>query len=602
MVQWKSFSGYQNRRMKKTFFALFFVITTAFAALPSVYACNMNVQCENITESVLRDCSDGDTKTLLAKCNEAWSSIEKAAKPHRAELDKMNKAIAAFQARIAQIEADVVRKTAEILQGEKNLQGSLVLASDRIRQFYKRRYINNPMYLFFSSTSIGSVLRTLGYQQAAVNEDKKVIIQTALIVKDLEDKKKALESEKATLASLKVDTDRRAQSVRTLLAQVSAYEGQLKSAIAAISARQQEFLAQKLAGLGIPLFAISGGGCSSDLTNGKSPTFSGGFGFFSFGVPNRVGLNQYGAWGRAKANQDYNTILRAYYNFDSLEKRDAQIRVDGYSDSYSLDTYVKHVFEVPDSWTENDLAALKAQAIAVRSYALAYTNNGQGSICTTQQCQVFQGNEKGGNWNKAVEATAGLVMVQGGNPIKAFFSSTHGGYAYNTGDLQGWSSTSYTKRMVDTTNGSVSSFSDLRSNAFDKDSPWFYCDWGGRSAEGGTAWLRPSEVADIVNVILLAKEDGSSQKHLVQTDKPNPDGVDTWDAGTVRSRLGDRAYSSISDISINADFGSGRVTNVTVSGDGKSNTFDGDTFKTYFNLRAPSNIQIVGPLYNVERR
>jgi peptidoglycan hydrolase-like amidase/peptidoglycan hydrolase CwlO-like protein len=538
---------------------------------------------------------------LLSKCGESIQNMENAVRPSRAELDRMNKAIAAFEARIKTIEADVATKTQEIAEGEKELEASLVLASERIRQFYMRSYTLNPMYLLFSSTTIGSALRTLGYQQAAVNEDKKIITQIALTVKDLEDKKKALEDEKATLAALKTDTDRRAASVRALVAQAEAYESKVQGYIAVISARQQEFLAQKLAGLGIPLYAISGGGCSSDLTNGKDPGFTGGFGFFTYGVPNRVGLNQYGAWGRAKSGQDYETILRAYYNFDSISDANAQIRVDGYS-TYSLDDYVKRVYEVPDSWTDNDMAALKAQAIAVRSYALAYTNNGQGSICTTQQCQVFKPDPKGGNWETAVNATAGKVMMQGGQPIKAFFSSTHGGYAYNTGDLQGWSSTSFTKRIVDTPNGSVSGFSDLKSNAYDKDSPWFYCDWGGRSAYGGTAWLKPEELADIVNVIILASADSSAQKHLVQTDKPNPDGVDTWDAGTVRSKLGDSAYNSISNVSVNVDFGTGRVNSVAVSGDGKSNTFDGNNFKTYFNLRAPSTIQIVGPLYNVEKR
>jgi len=262
---------------------------------------------------------------------------------------------------------------------------------------------------------------------------------------------------------------------------------------------------------------------------------------------------------------------------------------------------MNHVFEVPDSWTDNNLAALKAQAIAVRSYVMAYTNNGAGPICTTQQCQVFQTNEKGGNWKSAVDATAGQVMMQGGNPIKAYFSSTHGGYVFATGDLQGWSSTPYTKRAVDAT-GPISSFSDLNSKAYDKDSPWFYCDWGSRNQYNGTAWLTSSEVADIVNVMLLASQDSSAQKHLVQPDKPNPDGVDTWDASTVRSKLGGSAFNSVSSVSVSADFSVGRVTSVTVSGDAGTKTFDGDTFKTYFNLRAPLNIQIVGPLFNVERK
>ena len=585
--------------MKRIVISMAFSLVLALLFTRGVYA-------QECTAQNIQNLNSLDPITLQRmndKCNAALSEMQSAVKPHIDELTKMNAAIAAFQARITQIEADVVKRTAEIVQGEKDLAGSLVIASDRIRQFYIRSYVNNPMYLFLSSGSIGSVLRTLGYQQAAVNEDKKVITQTALTVKDLEDKKAALEKEKASLASLKADTDKRAVSVRALVAQATAYESQLQGYIAQISARQQEFLNQKLAGLGIPLFAISGGGCSSDLTNGKNPGFSGGFGFFTYGVPNRVGLNQYGAWGRAKAGQDYQTILRAYYNFDSIETRSATINVQGYG-GFSLDDYTKRIYEVPATWTDNDSAALKAQAIAIRSYALAYTNNGQGSICTTQQCQVFQPNPKTDNdnaWIKAVDATAGQVMVQGGNPIKAFFSSTHGGYVFATGDLSGWSSTGYTKRAVDTTGG-VGGFGDLQSKAYDRESPWFYCDWGSRSSYGGTAWLKPDEIADIVNVIMLAQQDSSAQPHLVQTDKPNPDGTETWDAGTVRSKLGGAAFGSISGISISADFSTGRVTSVTVSGDSGTKTFDGNTFKTYFNLRAPANIQIVGPLYNVERK
>jgi len=55
---------------------------------------------------------------------------------------------------------------------------------------------------------------------------------------------------------------------------------------------------------------------------------------------------------------------------------------------------------------------------------------------------------------------------------------------------------------------------------------------------------------------------------------------------------------TVSNISIGADFGTGRTTSVTIDG----RTLDGQEFKNYFNLRAPANIQIVGPLYNVEKR
>ena len=119
------------------------------------------------------------------------------------------------------------------------------------------------------------------------------------------------------------------------------------------------------------------------------------------------------------------------------------------------------------------------------------------------------------------------------------------------------------------------------------------------------AWLKSSETADIVNVILLAKTDSSTGEHLYQTDKPNPAGTDTWDESRVRSELQSRGatpFNNISEVSIGADFSGGRTTSVNVSGDAGSQSFSGDEFKNWFNLRAPANIQIVGPLFNVERQ
>jgi len=549
--------------------------------------------------------NDSRLTEVNAVCQDALQNMEKAVKPHRDELRKMEAAIAAFQGRIKVIEADVAKKASAIAKGEKELEGFLGVAGRRIRQFYIRSFTTNPMALLLSSANIGSVLRTIGYQQAAVNEDKKTITQTALSVKDLEDKKKALEGEKATLAALKADTDRRAASVRKLVAEADAYESQLQGLIAQISSRQQEFLGEKLAGLNIPRSAGLMGGCIDDRP--IDPGFSPRFAMFTYGVPNRVGMNQWGAKGRAEAGQDYEQILRAYYNADVTRGYNTGITIhvvgtneygQSFNDSWNIEEYVKHVYEVPTNW---DSKALKAQAIAARSYALAYTNNGAGSICPSQQCQVVKRELNSDAWQKAVGDTAGIVLTNGGNPIKAWFSSTHGGYVFASGDLIGWSSTPWTKRAVDASS-SINSFSDLFSSAYDRGSPWFYCDWGSRRDYNKTAWLKPGELADIVNVILLVRRDSSTREHLYQPDKPNPAGTDTWDAGRVRSELGSGAFNNISDISVDWDRGNGRTTQVHVSGDSGSQNFDGAEFRNFFNLRAPANIQIVGPLFNVEKK
>jgi SpoIID/LytB domain protein len=415
----------------------------------------------------------------------------------------------------------------------------------------------------------------------------------------LPNQKIALENEETSIATIK-------NKLAVIVNGAKAYQATLSNQISQLSALQQQILAQRLSSLNIPLYASTAGGCSSDI--GKDPGFGNKFGFFTYGVPNRVGLNQYGAYGRANAGQNSDTILRAYYNFDGYQNiNNVNINVNDGNGvnagnviwSGSLEDYVKRIYEVPDGWPSE---ALKAQAIAVRSYVLAATNNGANSICANQNCQVFKTDPKGGNWDQAVNDTSGQVMVQGGQPIKAWFSSTHGGYVHSSGDI-GWSDTSFTKNAQDTS-GSVNNFSDLNNNAYDKSSPWFYCDWGSRSSSNNTAWLQSNEVADIVNVILLLEKDSSVANHLYQTDKPNLAGTDTWDAGRIRQELQNRGitpYNNIDSVSISADFGSGKVSNVSVSGDAGSNSFSGSDFKNYFNLRAPANIQIAGPLYNVER-
>ena len=542
--------------------------------------------------------------------------MEKAKKPHADALKKMEADIAAFQSRIKGIEKELLKKAAAIAEGEKELEEVMLLAGVRIRQFYIRSSTSVPMLALLSSTNVGSALRSYAYQQAVTSEDKKVITQTALLVKDLEERKKKLEKENTTLSSLKDDLDKRAVSVRKLVGEATAYQTKLSSLIASLTAQQQSFLAQKLAGLNISRSANTAGRCDSDLTNGRDPGFSPKFAFFTYGVPNRIGMNQYGAWGRAKQGQNETQILQAYYNYDEIKKWDTgvQIRVDGYSTPYSLDNYVKRIYEIPDSWTDNNLAALKAQAIAARSYVLAYTNNGNGSICATESCQVFKGDPKGGNWEQAVNQTEGQVMVKGGNPIKAWFSSTHGGYIFSSGEI-GWNPTDWTKHANDFV-GSVNSFDDLKNNAYDKDSTWFYCDWGSRSEYAKTAWLKQQELADIVNVILLVRKNSSNACFVYQPDKPPPAPdrpeicsqpgnccvTDNWSADKVKQELGSGVFNNIDSVSISADFGFGRSTNVNGNGDAGSFSFSGSEFKDFFNLRAPANIQIVGPLFNIEKK
>src|SRR3989344_5939531 len=544
-----------------------------------------------------------DINKKLSELQSALSASQKATAPLESQLKNLQTQLKGIENRVAFVERDLVEKKKIIDQGYQDLEKNKSIFNKTVRDYYIKSYFLSPLLVFVSQADAAQVTRIIIYQKRDADRDKDTITQIALKIVGLEERKAKLEEEEAKLVSIKEKLAQEKGEIDKVVKGAKDYQASLSSEIAKLSARQKEILGQRLAALNIPRSAATSlSGCVDDRN--VDPGFSPRIAFFTYGVPNRTGLNQYGADGRARAGQSVEQILEAYYTSYELKKdfsTDININVDGYG-SYNIEEYVKRIYEMPASFA---MEALKAQAVAARSYALSYTNTGAGSICTTQSCQVFKPEAKGGAWEEAVNATRGWVMVSGGSPVKAWYSSTHGGYILSTGEIPGWSATSWTKHAIDTTTGAASGFSDLFSNAYDRESPWFYCDWGSRSEYNKTAWLKSSEVADIMNVILLAKADSSAGEHLYQTDKPNPAGTDTWDEARVRQELSNRGvtpFSNISDVSIGADFSAGRTTSVGILGDGGSQSFSGDEFKNWFNLRAPANIQIVGPLFNVERQ
>lgn len=532
-----------------------------------------------------------DITKKINELNQALSNSKAATAPLESQLKTMVAQINDIKNRIVGIENDVAAKKKSISVGYEKMAQQQEELNDIIRTVYTDSYYANPLLTLLLPFDASDRTKQLMYQQAITDQNKQKLTTMALVIQDLETKKRNLEDEEKRLATAKVSLDEQSEKLDKTVAGAKTYQSELSGQIAQLSAQQQQLLGQKLAALNIPRSAgTSARGCSDD--RGVDPGFSPRLAFFTYGAPHRNGLNQYGAWGRAKMGQNEEQILQAYYPNFSLKKdydQGAQVNVDGHG-TFSIEDYVKRIYEVPDSWTDNNLAVLKAQAVAARSYALNSMQR-NGHICTTESCQVFKPEPKGGNWEQAVEATKGWVLMDGSNPAFSQYASTHGGYILNLGKFDG-------------DGDNPTSFAQLNERAFDKASPWFYCDWGARSQYANTAWLKPDEVADIVNVILLAKRDSSVGEHLYQPDKP-PAGKDVWSAERVKSELRSRGgtpYNTVSDVSASADFGSGKTTSVNVSGDGGSNSFNPSEFKDWFNLRAPANIQIVGPLYNIEKQ
>lgn len=111
----------------------------------------------------------------------------------------------------------------------------------------------------------------------------------------------------------------------------------------------------------------------------------------------------------------------------------------------SLESYLRSVVpsEVPKTWgsVKGGFEALKAQAVAARSYAAAERRTGYSNTCDTTSCQVYKGRGeyRGGGFatfedartDQAVADTAGEIRVEPktGAPIRTEFSSSTGGYS-----------------------------------------------------------------------------------------------------------------------------------------------------------------------------
>lgn len=107
-----------------------------------------------------------------------------------------------------------------------------------------------------------------------------------------------------------------------------------------------------------------------------------------------------------------------------------------------LEEYLLGLNEVPTHWPE---AALEAQAIAARTYALWTLSRPPGGaaatygfdICASVQCQVFAGADviqqatMGERWRVAVTKTEGRAVLFDGEPILARYHSTSGGRTFD---------------------------------------------------------------------------------------------------------------------------------------------------------------------------
>jgi stage II sporulation protein D len=127
-----------------------------------------------------------------------------------------------------------------------------------------------------------------------------------------------------------------------------------------------------------------------------------------------------------------------------------------------FERYLEGIAEVPPSWPA---AALDAQVIAARSYALArigWTGQQgetlQTPICATSDCQVYGGIPVSPTpdilrWDAAVRRTRGKVLLYDDRPADTVYFSTSNGHTYGNDQVFGSAPLPYLRPVIERDDG-----------------------------------------------------------------------------------------------------------------------------------------------------
>jgi peptidoglycan hydrolase-like amidase/uncharacterized protein YoxC len=385
-----------------------------------------------------------------------------------------------------------------------------VIRDRTLRNFYKKGPNTALATIVKSNSLLSSDTDTSSYLKKYIDDSSDFIAEVNIDIltnkrnkEKLEIVKSQVEEERAKILAIKVETEKKLAEQQAELEKNNANLGELNSKLSGLQQRQKEILAAKEGNF----YASLGSGVETDDANASpnyNPGFSPAYAAFSYGAYTHYkGMSQYGAKGRAEDGKDYEDIIKFYYKESVKEKDDFPDRVcvEGHGEM-DFQKYLYGLAEMPDSFPT---AALKAQAIAGRSYAYRYQKQGK-CICTSQSCQVFlksKSDNPPSKWKEAVDDTEGKIV---GGDVVTYYSSTTGGYIQGIGwDKDGdWPGDAYERKGG---------------------SPWFYKGWYTKSYSKNSdkcgkdhPWLDEEEMADIINAYLyLSKVDSDSKVSPVTT-------------------------------------------------------------------------------------
>ncbi len=525
-------------------------------------------------------CPSSDYDCQIVEIQREIDAISGAHENNKKELADLNSQLASLKKRIAALSFQLTDVEGQIQGREDDLAFAKEVFDAKAQNHYKFLRLYDPILPFLAAENASEALREFNFRVRASDEDRKTMEKYAEELTGLRVDKETLEKNKKNLAAAQASVNERAKFLGGEVNKVESY-------IAQLSSKQQEILAAKA---GSFIASVGDSELADDyyasIKGFREAAPGGSFAVFSFGAyTHRKGMSQYGARGRAGNGQNYRQILQAYYGKEPVGRdTGGTISVAGVGSVDFENYYLMGIAEMPSSWHPE---ALKAQAVAARTYAYRYKIQGT-TICTSEACQVFRTSKAASppaEWRVAVEATRGQVLED----VVTYYSSTTGGYI----TTMGW----------DTTDGAGGG------NFFDKTyeklggSPWAYKAWyrQGYSASGATCtranpWLTSSELADIVNAAVAVRDNKVDSRLTPLT--TSCWGGNPYSADELRALAG--GVSSVSSVSVLQ--GNGNTNEVVVNG---SIRINGSDFRQGFNLRAPGYLRIPQSgfaFFNIEQK
>lgn len=538
-------------------------------------------------------CPTSDLDCQISEIQREIDALKPAQDYNKKELADLRTQITSLSQRIDGLSDSLDEVGKNITLREEDLAYTREIFEEKANNHYRFIRLYDSLSPFLSAENASDAFREIAFRQKAANEDILTMEKFGTDLVKLKSDKDSFEKNISNLNSLKAKVNERATFLASEVQKTESY-------LSTLSAKQTELAALKSGGFQIsvgdtPATAepCSGPPGSSTFCD---PGFRGAFAFFSFGAPHRAGMSQYGAYGRAKDGQSAEQILAAYYQGATLTTGypvPDTIGVTGYNRIPFEDNYLLGIYEIPESWGNNGgFEALKAQAIAARSYALSVTNNGAGTICPTESCQVYKPQLKTGKWAEAVRATRGMVITKGGSPATTYYASTSGGYTLNKWNWTG---------IKDAKNGN------WPGEAYEKiaGSPWFYKGWyksrGGSSCGRSHPWLTSAETADLVNAWEVLYNGVSGDRSRISPVDTNCWSGNPYSVSELASMGGHNNVTGVSVVYGN----DGQTQSVTFTTNKGTRTIQGwqlsDPKEGVVNLRAPGYVGIKSSLFNVEK-